>query len=232
MGGTLCNNDAASRRTINRLQLTLATLLAATGVAVAQDATVSAVDEAPDAALLQQLQAGGAEASIQARYRTVGGGQPELRGVAQSFVWPSDASLDRIGLKLSAEQGSVDPFDVAQDYVLELHAVDADSNQTPSTERLAEVTLTIEPADLSDGFLDIDLAEPVALEADGSHLFHLRPAAEQENAAVQRLYFARSDDSDPYGDGVGNQTDGQPRDAGGEFGSRNYDLLFYLVAGD
>ena len=215
---------------MNRSLLTLAALLATTPVAAARDATASAVADAPEAAVLQQLQAGEAEASVQARYRTVSDGQPDLRGVAQSFVWTGDRPLDKIGLKLSAEQGSVDPFDVPQDYVLEVHAVDADSDRTPSTKRLAEVTLTLDPAHLEAAFLEIDLAEPVALDAGGSYLIHLRPAAEQQNPAVQRLYLARSDDSDPYADGIGNQTDGQPRDGGGTFGSRNYDLLFYLVA--
>ena len=215
---------------MNRPLLATAALLATAGVAVAQDATVSGVDAAPDDAVLQQLQPGGAEASIQARYRTVSDGQPDLRGVAQSFVWPGGGPLDKVGLKLSADQGSVDPFESPQDYVLELHAVDADSGDTPSTRKLFEATLTLEPSAVGSAFLEIDLAEPVALDEGGSYLFHLRPAAEQQNGGVQRLYFARSDDSDPYGDGVGNQTDGRPRDAGGEFGSRNYDLLFYLVA--
>ena len=225
---------------MNRSLLTLATLLAATPfVAVgnaaaltAEEATASAVAEAPEAAAVTQLQAGTAESSVQARYRTVSDGQPDLRGVAQSFVWPGDKPLDKVGLKLSSEQGSVDPFDKPQAYVLEVHAVDAKGGSTPSTKRLAEVTLTIEPAHLSGKFLEIDLAGPVALDKGASYLLHLRPAAEQQNPAVQRLYFARSDDGDPYADGVGNQTDGQPRDAGGTFGSRKYDLLFYLVAGE
>ena len=222
---------------MNSHSVTLAALLAMTPVVAAQDAAAqdaaapdaaaSAVAEAPDAAVLTQLQAGAAETSVQARYRTVSDGQPDLRGVAQSFVWPSDRPLDVIGLKLSGEQGSVDAFDEPQDYVVEIHKVDGMANDTPSSEKLAEAAVTIEPAHLEAAFVAIDLPEAVALEEDGTYLFHLRPAAEQQNPAVQRLYFARSDDGDPYADGVGNQTDGQPRAAGGTFGSRNYDLLFY-----
>ncbi len=206
------------------------------GPAAAQDRApvrAEAVSEVPSGANIVQDRVADPPDAVQTRWRSLGdGGKSDNRGAVQSFRWDRDAALAGFGLGVSTQQGDLDPLPGPQPYRVDLHEVDPASNRTASVRLLESFTLDLTPEHLTgDGertYLQLTFPEPVTLTRGRSYAVHLRPA-EGESSDLHRVFLLRSAEDDPYPDGVGNQTDATPREAGDPFGSRRYDLVFFTV---
>ena len=210
--------------------------------AVAPAATVSNLSALPAGTNIDLTQfeatVSGSGDGTQARYRNNGG---DIRGAVQTFTWNTNAALDGFGFLFDNAQNSIDPFNVAQQYNVQVDLL-SETNRDEIETTLATVDITIEPGDVrpsstsSTSLLFIDLDTDLALINGRDYAIHLFPDATQTGASNvnQRLYFAETA-AGSYNAGFGRQTDGMLFTPGEEYpqpggGFEGTDLAAFTVA--
>ena len=221
----------------------LAAAVATLGTAAfASAATVSNLSEVPAGTNINltpfEATVSGSGDGTQARYRNNGG---DIRGAVQTFTWNTTAALDGFGFQFDNAQGSFDPFNVAQQYNVQVDLL-SETNRDEIVTTLALVDITIEPGDVSpstassSSLLFIDFDTDLALINGRDYAIHLFPDATQPvgSNVNQRLYFAETA-AGAYDAGFGRQTDGMLFTPGEEYpqptgGFEGTDLAAFTVA--